>query len=251
MPVRLVIAALLFSGAFSSAGDLKVEGPATVAAYKQVRLTARPADPKASVTWWIRPLAPLSRADASRVNPDSLPKTEAVFVGPPGVYDVEVLSRRQTKDGEWVDDQGFRSITILQPPLPPAPIPPTPVPPVPVPPQPGPTDPLFPQLQSAYLGDTSPTKAADARQIAAVYRNLSMQASDTSLNTAAELFKLGKNSIQSLVPLPRLQAMREVVAGEFDRRMGTVPNAPLTPSSRQTAAEQFSRFAVLFDTLAK
>lgn len=127
------------------------------------------------------------------------------------------------------------------PPTPPGPKPPAPVPPKPV-------DELTKQLQAAYTADTGATKAADLRQLVALYlQAVEFANSDKTLQSAANLFMRVTGAAGSLLPdvngVRRLSEVRKVIAGELASVLPTDPDAPLTNEVRAAAAAAFAKYA--------
>lgn len=121
-------------------------------------------------------------------------------------------------------------------------------PPGPDPKPPGPSDPLAAAMKAAYLADRGATKAADATQMAAVFRNAVDTAADQRVTTSAALLGAVRSAALSLVPADRLTGVREVAAAELDRQLGTAVG-PLDAAARLKAADQFRRFAALYAAL--
>jgi hypothetical protein len=172
---------------------------------------------------------------------------ELTFVGPPNQeYRIKLLAIRII-DGKPHIDRAVKVVRIGEaPPVPPGPGP-TP-PPTPVPP----ADPLFPAIQAMYGADTSPTKQADAKKLAAVFRQAGLTTvNDAALATTGALFAVVANAARAVVPLPALQPLRETVAKELQVKLGTDPAKPLDAATRKLCGDQFARVAGLLDGVAK
>lgn len=111
---------------------------------------------------------------------------------------------------------------------------------------PAPSDPLLTKLAETYAADGSPE--ADARALAAVFRQGVSLAGDTSVTTTSALLKILHASAERLLPLPKLGKTREAVARELDSKLPT-RDAPLDAASRKLCADQFSRMATLLGGL--
>jgi hypothetical protein len=121
--------------------------------------------------------------------------------------------------------------------------------PGPVPPPPD--DPLLPTLRAIYGADQSPTKQADVKALAAIFRESAAVADDTRLTTYRQVNDAVASVTMRAVPLPRLSPLREVVRGEFVKQFGDVGEQALTPELRGKLKGQFVRVAELFTELAK
>lgn len=133
-------------------------------------------------------------------------------------------------------------VVVGDPPTPPNPIPPTPVPP-------DPADPLAAAVAAMYGADQSPTKHADARLLAGVYRELAKQAVP-ALATAGELATATERARRAAVA-DRLQPIRESFGREFGKVMPTDPAAAMTADLRAAAVREFDRYAAILEGLAK
>lgn len=128
-------------------------------------------------------------------------------------------------------------------------VPPGP-PPGPGPTPPKPVDDLTKALQAAYTADAGPTKAADLRQLIALYQQaVEFARDDKTLTSAADLFARVSGAAATLLPddpttgLRRLAGVRKVIAGELAGILPTDPDAPLTDAVRQAAATAFAKYA--------
>lgn len=125
------------------------------------------------------------------------------------------------------------------------------------PPGPGPTppppdnDPLLSVLLPIFGADQSPTKREDVLKLAAVYDAASRTtANDAALATRSQLVQTLVAAGRSVVPMPRLQTMREKIATELDAKLGTDSASPLTTELRAKYAEQFTRMARILKGVA-
>lgn len=125
--------------------------------------------------------------------------------------------------------------------------PPIPVPPDPAPPAPAPADPLWPAVKAAYRGET-----AAARQLAGVFQVAgTATVNDPAIPTLGALYEVLSKASQSLVPLPTLQGVRQIVGQELVMKLGTDPTRPLDAVLRKQASEQFQRVSQLYIALAE
>lgn len=122
--------------------------------------------------------------------------------------------------------------------------------PVPVPPGPTPQpDTLKAAVQSAYTADTTPGKAVYALQLAAVYKvALANYLADPSLKTLSDLQSALQTSAKN-IPLAALPNVRQVIANEAVRVLGTDPAAPLDQAARDKAKALFQRFVAALEAL--
>lgn len=121
--------------------------------------------------------------------------------------------------------------------------PPEPAPP----PRPDPTDPLAKDLVALYAADASPTKTADAKQLAALYREAVKFAASTDVGTIGELATRVRTAGGTLVPATSLVPLRKRIAEELGRSFAI--DGPLTSESRLAAAAVFGRIAAALETL--
>lgn len=157
--------------------------------------------------------------------------TSAVFFAlRPGRYRFAAIA-----DGkpEWC------SMTVGDVPLPPPPGPP---------PTPKPVDELTKQLIAAYAENASPTKAADLRQLIAIYLECAKAAHDVRFRTAGALFQAVSETAAELLPDDvttgrRLPGVRKIIAGELAAVLPTDQDAALTEAQRVSASAAFARFA--------
>lgn len=119
-------------------------------------------------------------------------------------------------------------------------------------PQPNPNpppdvDPLAATLAALVGADISPTKAADARALAGVYRELARVGVD-AVATAGQLATAIETARRSAVA-DRLAPARELFGREF--RLPTDPDARLTDADRATAKRSLARFADLLEAVIR
>lgn len=132
--------------------------------------------------------------------------------------------------------------------LPPGPTPVPPGPgPTPVPPPPTPDDPLLAVIRPLYNSDPSPTKAADVKALAGVYR--AAPTADPTLATFRDLYANLAAAGSAAVPLSRLAPIRSAIATETAKVLGTDVTAPLTAAGRASARKQFDRVAGCLEAL--
>lgn len=158
----------------------------------------------------------------------------AIFTTPtPGKY----LVLAWTAKGDVPSDVARCWVTVLgDPPRPP--VPPTP---------PGPVDQLTSDLATLYVADPSPTKATDAKQLAAVYREAVGFVDRADVATVVDLANRVKAAAASLVPATSLVPLRKRVAEEVAKVLTF--DGPLTPESRAAAKAAFGRIAAALEAL--
>lgn len=117
-------------------------------------------------------------------------------------------------------------------------------------PPPDPDQAFKAKIEAAYKADTNISKPALAKQLAAVYREAaSNTVNDPKLKSKQDLLSVMSNAAQSVVPLPGLKGVREVIAVELNDKLGTNGDAALTQDVRVTAVTQFNRIASILESL--
>jgi len=171
----------------------------------------------------------------AKVRPDRV----LVFASQPGRYRLR-LRAAAARDGKaTLGDPAITTVVIGDAPAPPTPPGPTP---------PAPNDPLLERLKPLYGADMSATKAADAKQLAAVFRNAVTTADNASLTTLRQLYDVVRAAGASLVPLPKLDSIRQVIAEELTRTLGG-NNVALTLDVRVKCKTEFARVAAALEGL--
>jgi len=122
---------------------------------------------------------------------------------------------------------------------------PNPNPPVPVPPNPDPNppvvDPLFDAVKGIYGGLQESDKAESVRRLKQAYELGVIESDNTSYKTLGDLYQAVRSaSVQSLKG-DKILPVREVLADELDKVLGTDPNAQLTPELRKKCKDTFAR----------
>lgn len=106
------------------------------------------------------------------------------------------------------------------------------------------------KVEAAYKADTNISKPAYAKQLAAIYREgASNTVNDPKLKSKQDLLSVMSSAAQSVVPLPGLRSVREVIAAELNDKLGTNGDAALTQDVRSTAVAQFNRMAAVLEGL--
>jgi len=118
-------------------------------------------------------------------------------------------------------------------------------PPEPDPPPPPKPDALKKKLQEAYVVDKG--EAADARQLAALYRQAVKLAADKTIPTTKELLRRVRVAGESLVEPGTLSEVRKVVAGELAVVLGAPSDDPITDGQRLAAAAVFGKLAEILE----
>lgn len=228
--MALVVVASMGSPAASAPPSLEI--PKEVAPSGQY-LIVLPKTDAVSVTYigldGIEPVPPILLSDKRAFVLDCYGK-------PAGRYRFAAVAAG--KDGEQVRVD-FVAV-IGTPPVPPGPIPP----PKPVPPDP--PDPLATSVQAAFTTDTSATKLADARALAAVYRAVAEVLGD--VKTAGELFTVLKGATEARIS-GRLKSIRPLFGGELGKVLPAEATAVLTAEQKAAAAKQLNRFAAVLEAL--
>ncbi len=117
----------------------------------------------------------------------------------------------------------------------------------PKPPTPAPTDTMLVNMRAAFKEDGG-TKE-QAAKLASIFRVAGQDGGtlDTgNFRTTGEALGAVSTAARSLLPLPALQATREVVAKELDSVLGTKADTPLDKVKTKAA---FTRIATLYDSL--
>jgi hypothetical protein len=178
---------------------------------------------------WMRWTIP---AGLTRVDPKDTAYGDKAFVGygPAGVYEFKIEG---TVNDQFVE---AKCIAFIGQPSPHGPDGP-PKPPTPV------DDPLFAELQRLYSADPNPQKALHRDRLIIAYEVAVEKAlKDQTLTTTQELFAKVREVSAGMVE-GNLQTVREKLretCAEF-----ATENKPLTPASRDKAAECFRRAAKL------
>lgn len=129
------------------------------------------------------------------------------------------------------------------------------------PPGPGPTPPPKPVddltklLQAAYLADGGTTKAADLKQLIALYSQAADFAASTTVSTAGELREAVGKAAATLLPDDevtgrRLAGIRKAISTELTSVLPADPDAPLTEAVRSAASAAFSKYAAALKGVA-
>jgi len=234
---RAACALLLLTAAAALADPPKVPDPLKLPVGEDATVTVKvPAGQKGAFR------AAFDPADCTFFRGWSDAAEEMVFlVRPkrPGKFRVVFWTVGEAASSELVVDAG-------DPPPPPTP---GPAPPGPAPPAP---DALAAAVRAAYDADPSPTKAADAASLAAVFRALAAPGSgvnDPAVKTAGQMADVVQKARAALVG-DRLAAVRNLFGVAFNA--GGVPRDPaaaLSDADRKTASDLLTRFATTLDTL--
>ncbi|HYF24299.1 MAG TPA: hypothetical protein VD931_01030 [Baekduia sp.] len=122
----------------------------------------------------------------------------------------------------------------------------------PKPPPPSPTDPFAAELKALYAADATPDKAKHAKALAELYRLGVKAAADATIATGGQLGAVLQDAAASLLEESpdALKATRQRVGAELRARLGD-PAAPLTPATRQAAADIYGRAAAALEDAAK
>lgn len=127
----------------------------------------------------------------------------------------------------------------------PKPVPPKP----PEPPVPVPVDPLKTKLKVAFESDTADvaTKREQAKDLAALYRQAAVLASDAMVVTSGDLLKRVRDAAGTLIGVDALKEVRRAAGAEL---AGVLPtDAPLSDAQRLSAAVLFKKLAEILEGL--
>lgn len=143
--------------------------------------------------------------------------------------------------------------TVLVSDVGPQPVPPGPTPPTPVPPQPTPTpepsDPFFATLRNAYQLEPVATRAANAANLAALYRQGAKETvMKPDIQNVGKLLEVMKVAAKNLVG-DNLVGVRTAISIELRATLPKAPETALDPATRDAIAHQFNRMAAMLEVL--
>lgn len=229
-----LLAVLVLGG--SAMAEVRIVGELKVPEHRIVRLSAAGDVDGAALVWDV------DREDAVDVVEIG---GQFLLVGPPGTYKVKVRAFR-SKDGKLSAETARAVITIGAAP-PPGPVPPGPNPPVP----PGPDSQLVKDLRAAFAAEAGTAKVKQIADLAAVYREVAAKSSSPDLKTAGDLLTVLRTAVGSLVPADALVGVRKRVAVEVSATLPSDPTVTLDTTTRQKAAEVFTRVASALEVIAR
>lgn len=219
----------------ATATDVRLELPAQIQAQPGQIFVVQA---KTNLKWkrWTIP------SGLTRVPPEHTKYGEDAFVGfgAAGLYQFKLEG---TKDDNYKSAEC--SVFIGTPT--PGPLPP----PGPTPPAPSPTDPLFPALQTLYLADKNPQKAAQVKALADVYRTgAGVIRANKTIQTSEQLFEMLRQvadaALQAADGHRPLQPIRDAIRPEVAKCFAP---GNLTDEGRAKGAECFLRIAGLLEAL--
>jgi hypothetical protein len=226
-----VLFSLLLGGlVMAQPNTLVVKGNQTVDVYKIVRLKAENPAANAAIVWDVLD----EGADAIEID------GELFFTGPPGKY--RIVCTEITIVGTKPAVRRTRTTVEIvgNGPVPPGP---------PSPPNPGPVDPLLGKLRAVFQRTDENHK--NLLKLKAIYHIGGTETCyDKNLPSLIELYNVVARASGSSVPLPILQAEREIIAAELRAKLPTKDQA-LTDELRKQVASEFSRVAAVLGELAK
>lgn len=209
----------------------KIEGETKVKPHTLVRLKAEVVCVNASVLWDVWPF------DAA-VDVATTPQGVFEFVAPPGTYTIQMTAYSVGDKGQPIVSRARAVVTIGDVgPVPPGPKPPEPGP---QPKPPVPVDPLARDLAALYEADTSGTKVPDLLLLVELYRQAAELAKSESVTTLEQLSKQVSDAGRTLLPPPRMLAVRKRIAEFVGKEFGE-EDANLTSDLRIKAAAVYSR----------
>lgn len=209
----------------------KIVGELKVKPHTLVRLKAEGVCVNAFVTWDVWPFdAPVDIATTS----DGVFE----FVAPPGKYMVQMQAYGTDEKGKPYISRARVTVVVGDVgPVPPGPKPPEPGP---QPKPPVPVDPLARDLAALYEADTSGTKVPDLLLLVELYRQAAELAKSESVTTLEQLSKQVSDAGRTLLPPPRMLAVRKRIAEFVGKEFGE-EDANLTSDLRIKAAAVYSR----------
>lgn len=200
---------------------------------KAIKITAMDVDPKAGIIW---------RFDKNKLDCVVVSKTVRYFVGPAGVYTIEVWTVvLDAKTGETVVDSTDVVLTIVEDGKPVDPVKPDPPTP-PVPPTPVPTDPLVKAIQDGYTQDQESDKADLKTKFAAMF---AAAADDKILDAAKNTLTLF-NKMGELATAFGFKGKIQNTQAAVEVYLNTVvapSERPMTPSLKAKIKNEFTKVA--------
>lgn len=164
---------------------------------------------------------------------------------------IDQLRRREQELAQQLSTEVERLLKLLAdlgirpgPPTPPGPTPPTP------PTPPGPT--LAEDIRKTWERESDPSKARQAKILAAIYRLAAREATSADVHTCgdlAEIIALAVERAEGLGP-DSLPLVRDVVRG-YLRQAAPDLEAALTPRMREAVAAIYATAAATLEELAK
>lgn len=157
-----------------------------------------------------------------------------------GVHRVQFVKNGPAESGPVENGAPFLiQIGTVPEPMPPPKPAPVPVP-IPI------VDPLFIPAQAAYTADLSPSKAADAIALAAVYR--ATAEAMPSIGTTDSLASVIETSRKARVG-ERLPTVRPLLGTDFAKTFPSAKGVALTPELKAEAVRQLTRYATILEGL--
>ncbi len=228
--------------------------PATLTVPPGVWIIVKPTAWSGEAIQWVCPDVGMSQLPSDLlVKPDVF-----VAMAPAGTYRVMAVAAGSVDGKAQLSPFAVCVVTIGTP------VPPGPTPPGPTPPTPVPNDPFFTLLNASYAQDTDPNKAANAKLLAAFFRQGgSLDGSDPNLITIGNKSFATINDffsrwdavvVSKLGPGPSkggtvLTGVRKAIAAELNSVLPMVPTATLDDATRALISKHYMRMAVDLDAL--
>jgi hypothetical protein len=141
-------------------------------------------------------------------------------------------------------DPAFTTVVVGDNPNPP-PTPPTP----PTPPDPSKPDELRDNVAGIYGGLQESDKENSIKQLAQVYQLALVEVDNPKYKNLGQLYSTIRSISYQNLKAGKIEPIREVLANELDKVLGTDPNAVLDDNLRKKCKEQFNRVAKILGGL--
>jgi hypothetical protein len=130
------------------------------------------------------------------------------------------------------------------------PIPPNPGPgPNPTPPNPNVPDELADNIKGIFGGLQESDKTDSAKKLAQVYELAVLEADNPKYSSLGQLYSAVRAISFQNIKADKLNPIREVIANELDKVLGTDPNIKLDDTTKKKIKEQFKRIAKILGGL--
>ena len=130
------------------------------------------------------------------------------------------------------------------------PTPPNPGPgPNPTPPNPNVPDELADSIKGIFGGLQEPDKADSAKKLAQVYELAVLEVDNPKYSNLGQLYSAVRAISFQNIKADKLNPIREVIANELDKVVGTDPNIKLDDSTKKKIKGQFNRVAKILGGL--
>jgi hypothetical protein len=129
------------------------------------------------------------------------------------------------------------------------PTPPNPEPKPPTPPDPSKPDQLADSLKGMFGGLQEPDKADSVKKLAQVYQLAAIECDNPKHQNLGQLYSVIRSLSYQNIKADKINPIREVIADELDKIIGTDPNLPMDAALRKKCKEQFNRVAKILGGL--